>query len=193
MTTPVASMSSTMPSENRLLALPAELRVYIYELVVIETHPLKPTFMYSKPDDGKQPAVTKVSRQVRAESLPIYYEKNTFRVECYVGSVIESSQRWLRAIEQNVHIIKTFEFDFSSSGGAYLGVYVSADAVPSYRVVIDRLGSLNPEVAKTVRRAEAEGSIQALFERAAKVGFGTEKYIELGDLLAKTRKQIYWD
>ena len=50
--------------------LPSELRNSIYKMLVILERPIK--------IDTVQPAITRVCRQLRAESLPIFYGNNIF-------------------------------------------------------------------------------------------------------------------
>ncbi|KAL2358816.1 hypothetical protein BJ546DRAFT_27787 [Cryomyces antarcticus] len=59
------------------LKLPAELRNVIYNLALVECHTI---VMLVRPMT-KQPALTRVCRQVRNECLPIYYGKNHFRCD----------------------------------------------------------------------------------------------------------------
>ncbi|CAK3798326.1 Hypothetical predicted protein [Lecanosticta acicola] len=73
----------------RLLELPAELRIAIYEYALGEPFQLGVGGFYSKPNTGTpkvfggdavnaalQPSLTRVSRQLREESLPLFYRQN---------------------------------------------------------------------------------------------------------------------
>ncbi|KAK0247847.1 hypothetical protein B0A54_16556 [Friedmanniomyces endolithicus] len=76
-----------MPSSGRspLLALPPELRNRIYELVLVDMGD-KIIDIYPETDNFVtrpylwQPALTRVSREVRHETLAIFYGQNSFRV-----------------------------------------------------------------------------------------------------------------
>jgi hypothetical protein len=59
-----------------LLSLPGELRNNIYELCLA-----KSTYIYA---ERATPALTATCRQIRQESLPIYYGLNTFRFSRFI-------------------------------------------------------------------------------------------------------------
>ncbi|SMR52706.1 unnamed protein product [Zymoseptoria tritici ST99CH_1E4] len=65
----------------RLLDLPPELRCRIYEYCVVFDKPLLAPSASRKPDSisAEQPAISKTSNLIRAETLPIFYKKNAFR------------------------------------------------------------------------------------------------------------------
>lgn len=85
------------PPPSLLLSLPAEIRSLIFEYVV--ACPERVTF---NPDSlqrqyysiATQPPITRVSRQVRSESLPIYYETNDFVLHTEPPKV-DDARRWL--------------------------------------------------------------------------------------------------
>ncbi|KAK4631380.1 hypothetical protein CLAFUW4_02664 [Fulvia fulva] len=69
-----------IPHHFRLLDLPAELREHIFAFAVLSDLPISPRVFI--PRDAfvlRLPAVTHVNRQVRQESLPLYFEVNTFQ------------------------------------------------------------------------------------------------------------------
>ncbi|CAK4032274.1 Hypothetical predicted protein [Lecanosticta acicola] len=75
-------MAFSRKPPSRLLNLPAEIRNLIFEYAVTS----QKTVVTFRPDHfqrdsftaATQPPLTRVSRQVRSESLPIYYECNDF-------------------------------------------------------------------------------------------------------------------
>lgn len=85
--------TSNTAEGSRLLSLPRELRDFIWELAVTEhqsvriklrrspeaddNDPLPSAYQYSR----IQPAITMTCRQVRAECLAMFFEKNSF---CFV-------------------------------------------------------------------------------------------------------------
>jgi hypothetical protein len=77
------------------LKLSGELRNEIYWLVVISDEPIKPLAkslqrerkalgLPQARENQIQPAVTRVSRQLRSEALPLYYTENTFNFTLHV-------------------------------------------------------------------------------------------------------------
>ena len=64
----------------RLLELPAEIRNYIYELALVEDSPIviDPAL---KKAQASQPPLIRVSRQIRQETLSLFYSKNTFEFD----------------------------------------------------------------------------------------------------------------
>ncbi|KAK3640924.1 hypothetical protein LTR56_011574 [Elasticomyces elasticus] len=59
----------------RLLLLPAELRIRIYELAVVEPSSVVACY----PKRVKQPALSATCQQIRRECLSVFYGDNTFR------------------------------------------------------------------------------------------------------------------
>jgi hypothetical protein len=58
------------------MRLPAEIRNQIFEYVVVQPLPLEAR--------RPEPAITRVNKQIRDESLPIFYKQNTF--QCLVSN-----------------------------------------------------------------------------------------------------------
>ncbi|KAK3644944.1 hypothetical protein LTR56_009331 [Elasticomyces elasticus] len=91
----------------RFMALPKELRLEIYRLVVVEHK----TFI--RPDSAtgrEQPDLAMVSRRVRSEVLPTFYAKNTFCIDLTsvlyspkVGRIYQSdlgvAEKWADAVD----------------------------------------------------------------------------------------------
>jgi hypothetical protein len=91
----------------RLLELPAELRDAIYEFALTSSKPTV-TFQLDKYQKDSyaqaiQPALTRVSRQIRAESLPVYYACNDFILHTDPTKCIDA-RRWMECI--SAHILK---------------------------------------------------------------------------------------
>ena len=85
----------------RILSMPAEIRGLIFEYVV--TSEVVVTYRldsYSKDSytEATQPALTRVSRQIRAESLPLFYECNEFVLHTELQKA-NDSRRWLQCNE----------------------------------------------------------------------------------------------
>lgn len=126
-------------SRANLLTMPAELRNRIYELVLsadkgIEcpdgTHMIEiasPSDEDSWTDEGWQPAyfstkgwctqppLTRVSRQVRAETLPVYLGVNIFVIyvegNCHLN--VGDSEHWFRSMpKMHHHFIKNLQVRF---------------------------------------------------------------------------------
>ena len=67
---------------SRLLALPAELRLTIFELAVVSPDPIVVPLSGRK----ARPALLHVSQQIRSEATKAYYKLNSFRLLCDGGS-----------------------------------------------------------------------------------------------------------
>ena len=81
---------------SRILALPAELRNRIYTYVVASPESL---LLYSHwVGVDKQPAVSSVCRQVRNETLGLYYSLNTFQLHIHPNLDVNVFTRWIDAI-----------------------------------------------------------------------------------------------
>lgn len=86
------------PKTSPLLALPPELREQVFSYAVFSSKPTV-TFRLDKYqretyEQASQPPLTRVSRQIRRESLPLYFENNAF-VFHTEGLKAEDAARWL--------------------------------------------------------------------------------------------------
>ncbi|KAH9837466.1 hypothetical protein Tdes44962_MAKER01822 [Teratosphaeria destructans] len=111
-------MACDSPEHSRLLALPAELQLSIYELAVVEVQPL----LLNCPCDSsyhghreqydrdyeawesgekqppQQPGLARTSRYLRDIVLPIFYKHNVFVARYCTGTQRELPFRWLAAV-----------------------------------------------------------------------------------------------
>ncbi|KAK5115444.1 hypothetical protein LTR85_009904 [Meristemomyces frigidus] len=111
--------NDTQPEQqSRLLNLPAELQLAIYELAVIEDEPLllncgcdssysgrrdvwredKQAWKSGEKRPPCQPALTRTCRDIRADALPMFYKYNTFRAHYCYAATFRTALRWLRMI-----------------------------------------------------------------------------------------------
>lgn len=108
----------------RLLTLPAELRLAIYEFALVQADPIplviNHAFLEGKRDPESQStpkptnranlALLQVSKQVREEALPVYFGQNSFTVPAVMGT---AGMRALRPFKAHV---RRLTLEFSSSG-----------------------------------------------------------------------------
>ena len=129
---------STKPPRSHLLDLPAELREHIFSLAVTSE---KPTvtfrldrFQKESYEEASQPPITRVSRQVRREALPLYYDCNEFIIHTE-GQKAGDAHRWLHYSQPHLSKLGrlalwmryvTLTNDHSPSSGA-IGVYIRHD------------------------------------------------------------------
>lgn len=104
--------SRSMPP-SRLLTLPAEIRSLIFEYAVTfdktaVTFRLD-TYQQDCYSQAVQPPLTKVSRQVRFESLPIYYECNDFILHSEAPKA-EDALKWLRCNHAYLGTLRRLSF-----------------------------------------------------------------------------------
>jgi hypothetical protein len=91
---------------NRLLGLPAELREIIFEHALTSSKQVVAFRLlddYQREDSREaiQPPLTRVSRQIRAESLPVFYRCNDFVLHAD-KSRLDESRRWLQYVEPHL-------------------------------------------------------------------------------------------
>jgi len=101
-----AIMFTRKEPKQHLLALPAELRERIFVFAVTASQPVV-TFRldsYQKDsyEEARQPALTHVSRQVRREALPLYFECNEIVLHTD-GAKSSDAQCWL-ALSASWHL-----------------------------------------------------------------------------------------
>lgn len=129
----------TKPPRSRLLELPPEIREHIFAFAVtaekpIVTFRLDP-FQQDDYEEASQPTITRVSRQVRREALPLFYECNEFIIHTE-GQKAEDAYCWLHYNQPHLSKLSHLAFwvryvarmdNVSPSSGA-LGVYLYHDA-----------------------------------------------------------------
>ena len=71
-------MAPAVEQSSRLLALPAEIRNYIYTFAVVEDSPIE-YYEVRKSSFLGGPAILRVCRQTRTEAMPNFYGANTFQ------------------------------------------------------------------------------------------------------------------
>lgn len=92
----------SVTAKKGLLGLPPELREQIYELLVVK--PTNTITMlsnhgcYKSEVSASQPALSRVSHQLRDEVLPRFYSNNAFLAEVSHRADLAIAQHWLQAI-----------------------------------------------------------------------------------------------
>lgn len=116
--TEVASAGQPPPVDNRctILALPAELRNEIWKLTLIEDCPIE-IMTRKQTSAGAQPPLTRTCRQIRSESLSMFYELNTFRFNNLY--LMLRNQVHLGLTGSYVERIKTLQFTFCNHGSYF--------------------------------------------------------------------------
>jgi hypothetical protein len=111
---PTACQSTRRIKPSPLLDLPPELRNHIFELAVAAPDGVvRVDFSDSKLDvykQTRQPALTRVSRHLRAQALPMYYHLNTFNIT-WQGTEYgwARCRRWAESIDRHLHHISKIQ------------------------------------------------------------------------------------
>ncbi|KAK5682239.1 hypothetical protein LTS10_005365 [Elasticomyces elasticus] len=140
---------------SRLLALPAELRSHIWELVLLPkvfngdstVHGYALTVTKWNEDyrledgdkvQGAQPPITRVNRQLRSETLPTFYNLNTFEVDQSSYNKRDKSMLWLRSQgESAAHIRSLYGTDmFIYARTAHIRVSDCSGTIPRSAISI---------------------------------------------------------
>ncbi|KAK4508578.1 hypothetical protein PRZ48_002317 [Zasmidium cellare] len=103
----------TFKPRSRLLDLPTELRLSIFEFALTSPTPtvtfrLDP-YQLDTYTPALQPPLTRVSRQLRAEILPIYYESNAFILHSEPPKS-HDALAWLRCNEAYLPLLRKLTF-----------------------------------------------------------------------------------
>lgn len=97
----------TRPQRCRLLELPPELRELIFEYTLSSENPLVSfkldEWQQVSYHEATQPPLTRANRQIRNESLPIFYGTNEIVLHTD-GSKHDDTSAWLKCIER--HLLK---------------------------------------------------------------------------------------
>lgn len=95
-------MATRRPTKG-LLDLPRELRDQIYEYLVFKpknTITMLPNYgSFQSVVSAAQPAICGVNKQIRSETLPIFYGSNLFLAEISESTDLAIAKNWLSAIE----------------------------------------------------------------------------------------------
>ncbi|KAK4950757.1 hypothetical protein LTR10_010750 [Elasticomyces elasticus] len=132
-----------------LLTIPPELRTRIWELAleITDTPPVirrdsankdetLKVRSYNVDDQAVQPSLTKTNRQVRVETLPMFYGRNTFEVGYGLGS------KWLNCIGKNgIHLRSLSEAIVYLS--AFVGTVSRADVHVHAKRICNILGPID--------------------------------------------------
>ena len=103
-------MDTPKPSRG-LLDLPPELRDQIYEYLVLKqrnTITMLPNYgSFQSPVSAAQPAICCVNRQIRAETLPMFYSNNLFLAEVSDSTDLAIAKNWLVVIgDENIRHLR---------------------------------------------------------------------------------------
>ena len=107
-------MDSHKPSTG-LLLLPPELRDEIYQYIIIKPKNVITMIWCNNSFQSKnfalsaaQPTLTRVNKQIRAETLPVFYNSNLFSAELSVSEDVAVAKSWLDAIgETNIRNLRS--------------------------------------------------------------------------------------
>lgn len=94
-----------------LMDLSQELRDYTFSFILIKPQNtitmLSNAHCFQSEVSASQPALSKVSKQLRAEALPIFYNSNVFLAEISDAEDLETAKNWLAAIgDENVRHLR---------------------------------------------------------------------------------------
>lgn len=108
------SIHETESKENisRLLALPPELRDLIFEYALTSSRPIVTfrldTYQRDSFEEATQPALTRVNRQLRLETLSVFYACNAFVLHTE-GAKLDDAREWLCCNEAYLKTMRHFE------------------------------------------------------------------------------------
>lgn len=135
----------------RMLDLPAELRTRIYELVVIKAPVIDTTITRDHVEIANmliQPPLCRVCRQVRNESLPIFYGANVFLTICssYGRGLVDL--KWLQQLDtEHQRMLRNLYalYDTSERLTTYLSIAKHRLGIKRFTVDDEWLGKIGYE------------------------------------------------
>ncbi|KAK5113476.1 hypothetical protein LTR62_003345 [Meristemomyces frigidus] len=155
------SQQQTRTQLTGFFSLPPELREEIYLLVLQKPHNtitmLANHTSYKSEISAAQPSLTKVCKQLRHETLPVYYNANVFLADVSEADDVATAQRWLRAIGdervKELLDLKHCRIGHTGDQGSTTMTATEADALVHPRVAeasrkmremfVDHFGALN--------------------------------------------------
>lgn len=177
-----------------LMDLPQELRDYVFSFILIKPQNtitmLSNAHCFQSEVSASQPALSKVSKQVRAETLPNFYNSNVFLAEISDSEDLETAMNWLAAIgDENVrhlrHLVMTGWTRAEQSGSRRQGFqYRYVRLVFDLREGEVRMGTEFEAVAPGAKRYVEE--MESSFRRAVDLKGGERLTVnELGGLMER--------
>ena len=109
-----------------LLELPGELRNTIIELYLRELHDFEPIRIRLQflGETLIQPALALTNRQIRNETLSIFYGTYTFHLACLdLTPAWHFAQKWLKATARHLHLLNTVRLKICDMHGIFLHLY----------------------------------------------------------------------
>lgn len=98
----------------RLLDLPGEIRNQIYELVLIQHIPVAVYACCARLQDP--PAITQTSRQLRSETLSLFYQRNRFQFEIFSPEEPNTFTPWVNSIgPHNARSLRSVQIAFDNT------------------------------------------------------------------------------
>lgn len=95
-------------SRSGFMNLPQEIRDLIFEFALTSSKPMVSfrldEYQRQGYEEAVQPPLTRVNRQIRKESLPIFYDCNNIALHTE-KSKIDDTQRWLQCIESKLSML----------------------------------------------------------------------------------------
>lgn len=191
-----ASLRSDYPQtcqEARgIFGLPAELREIIYQLVVTKDTNTITMLFHGQRGDGDisadQPAISRVNRQLRAETLATYYGSNVFSAQVDNPADLGTAQRWLHAIG-DVNVGRLRRLALCGFAKVPFGHMASRRR---FRIVFDlhngiteseeEGGTQHPEIVKRVERIE--WGFQEIFRARQAWSYKSDDVGRLMDMVA---------
>jgi hypothetical protein len=187
-TTEIASLKNA----SLLLSLPAELREQIFEHVVTEAHEVQialgcgkwhPRFL--------RPQLAAVNRQLRNEVLPLYYQKNTFRISRPRDIAWKVSKGWIEATGDWIHCIRKLQLFHCSRHRTYVEINVPATETPTCKILSALSGRpCTPtdltfcSVSRFFTQMQEQGEIEMLFYPGGNTAPGPSDYTNLVEMMA---------
>ena len=149
-------------------------------------------------EDFKQPALSLVNRQLRNETLDIYYGQRKFVISS-LGSNDEQwelVQKWFHAVQAHLHMIKQLELTLCDDHMLTLQLQAERGKKPEFKLYLNMMGSEDHiDMCDTGEAfAEVKDEMQKICYRVGEAGFGAEHYVEAGQLfLTPDRACRGWD
>ena len=175
------------------LKLPAELRNRIYELILPKGRRIELNHLRrDKFRDLDQLHFTRVNRQMRAETTPLFYAHNTFRVLDVEGDYGKAWHHWLNASRRFVPTIARLEMNFRLCHFVFLVVEAPAGRQPSCYLIEDEPQQIKVCNVGAVFEDMRDGEIRDLLRGVGRRGFEAEDYIRLAGMVERGLRKTWY-
>lgn len=172
--------AKSVSTKCRLLELPAELRIRIYELALSSVEVLDILEDDEDEYEGRsiatQPALTRTNHQIRVECLPVFYEVNSFRLHLTIHGNARVCLRHGKIPVQHLRDLKIRVYHLQSDTWATLSMVYRKKA-DTFTVAVEQINTFDSFSDYCLQKKRMRNHLLELLAGRGPASLNTEDYI----------------